>query len=116
MKKYQVTVRELMVVERAAWSNPRVRRILTAAPLVVLFLLLHSRSARAACSLNASPDPTIDGSANSLRHAIQTANTSGADCLIQLQAGTYTLTIPNTSGQDNTAEKGIWILRTAAIR
>ena len=55
MKKYQVTVRELMVVERAAWSNLRVRRILKAAPLVVLFLLLNNRSARAACSLILHP-------------------------------------------------------------
>jgi len=34
MKKYQAVERELMVVERAAWWNPPVRRILKAAPLV----------------------------------------------------------------------------------
>ncbi|MBV8359677.1 MAG: hypothetical protein JO189_17330, partial [Deltaproteobacteria bacterium] len=107
MKNYQVVVRELMVVERTARWNPRVRRILKAAPLVVMFLLLHSRTARAACSFNPAPDPTADGAANSLRHAIQGANASGQDCTIQLQAGTYTLTIPNpASGQDNTAAYG----------
>ena len=95
-----------MIVERAAWWNPRLRRILKAAPLVVMFLLLNSRAARAACSFNPTPDPTADGSSNSLRHAIQMANASGQDCLIQLQAGTYTLTITNTSGQDNTAAQG----------
>src|ERR1700730_12358930 len=95
-----------MAVERAAWWNPRVRRILKAAPLVVMFLLLNTRAEHAACSFNPTPDPTADGSANSLRHAIQMANASGQDCLIQLQAGTYTLTITNTSGQDNTAAEG----------
>ena len=56
--------------------------------------------------LHPTPDPTADGSSNSLRHAIQMADASGQDCLIQLQAGTYTLTIANTSGQDNTAAQG----------
>ena len=106
MKNYQAIAHELMVVERAAWWNPRVRRILKAAPLVVMFLLLNTRQARAACSFNPTPDPTADGSANSLRHAIQLANASGQDCLIQLQAGTYTLTITNTHGQDNAAAQG----------
>ena len=106
MKNYQAVAHELMVVERAAWWNPRVRRILKAAPLVVMFLLLNTRAARAACSFNPTPDPTADGSSHSLRHAIQMADASGQDCLIQLQAGTYTLTITNTSGQDNTAAQG----------
>ena len=106
MRNYQIVARELMVVERAAWWNPKVRRILKAAPLVVMFLLLNSRSARAACSFNPTPDPTADGSSHSLRRAIQMADASGQDCLIQLQAGTYTLTITNTSGQDNTAAQG----------
>ncbi|MBV8360023.1 MAG: hypothetical protein JO189_19115, partial [Deltaproteobacteria bacterium] len=107
MKNYQVVVRELRVVELAAWWNPRLRRILKAAPLVVMFLLLHSHTAHAACSFSPAPDPTVDGAANSLRHAIQGANASGQDCTIQLQAGTYTLTIPNpASGQDNTAAYG----------
>jgi hypothetical protein len=83
-----------------------VRRILKAAPLVVMFLLLNTRAARAACSFNPPPDPTVDGSTNSLRHAIQMANANSEDCLIQLQAGTYTLTIQNNSGQDNTAAEG----------
>jgi hypothetical protein len=30
VKNYQIVARELMVVERAAWWNPRVRRILKA--------------------------------------------------------------------------------------
>jgi hypothetical protein len=106
MKRYQVVARELKVVERMAWCNPRVRRVLKAAPLVVMFLLLNSRAARAACSFSPSPDPTVDGSPNSLRHAIQAANGSGQNCTIQLQAGTYTLTIKNTNGQDNTAAEG----------
>ena len=106
MKKCERVSSELMVVERAAWWNPRVRRILKSAPMVVMFLLLSTRGVRAACSLNPSPDPTADGSSNSLRHAIQTANASGQDCVIQLQAGTYTLTIKNTNGQDNTAAQG----------
>jgi hypothetical protein len=101
-----------MAVARAAWWNPRVRRILKAAPMVVLFLLLNNRSVgAAACILNPSPDQTptartIDGSANSLRAAIQTANKSPQDCTINLQAGTYTLTIRNANGQDNTASTG----------
>jgi hypothetical protein len=107
VKNYQIVARELMVVERAAWWNPRVRRVLKAAPLVVMFLLLNTRQARAACSFNPTPDPTADGSANSLRHAIQLANANSEDCLIQLQAGTYTLTIADTNGrQDNTAAQG----------
>ena len=106
MKNYQIVARELMVVERAAWWNPRVRRILKAAPLVVMFLLLNTRAGRAACSFSPTPDPTADGASNSLRSAIQAANASGQDCLIQLQAGTYTLTITNSSGQDNTAAQG----------
>src|SRR5581483_2854793 len=106
MKNYQDVARELMAVEQAAWWNPRVRRILKAAPLVVMFLLLNTRSARAACSFNPTPDPTADGASNSLRAAIQTANASGQDCLIQLQAGTYTLTIKNTNGQENAAAQG----------
>jgi hypothetical protein len=95
-----------MAFERAAWWNPRVRRILKAAPLVVLFLLLNSRAAHAACSFSPTPDPTADGASNSLRAAIQAANASGQDCLIQLQAGTYTLTIKNTNGQENNAAEG----------
>src|SRR5215469_481671 len=107
MIKYQEVARDLMVVERAAWWNPRVRRILKAAPLVVMFLLLYSRTALAACSFSPTPDPTVDGAANSLRHAIQGANASGQDCTIQLQAGTYTLTIPNPNNrQDNTDRYG----------
>jgi hypothetical protein len=105
MKNYQIVARELMVVERAAWWNPRLRRILKAAPLIVMFLLLNTRSARAACSFSPTPDPTADGSSHSLRHVIQLANASGQDCTIQLQAGAYTLTIANTGGQDNTARK-----------
>src|SRR5215472_16213991 len=102
-----------MVIERAAWWNPRVRRILKAAPLVVMFLLLNTRKAHAACSFSPTPDPTVDNfySGNSLRHAIRLANASGQDCTIQLQAGTYTLTIPNPTtgpykGQDNTGAYG----------
>ena len=106
MKKPQRVIRELMVVEQAAWWSSRVRRVLKAAPLVVMFLLLNTRAARAACSFSPTPDPTADGSANSLRHAIQSANTSGQNCLIQLQAGTYTLTIKNTSGHVNDASSG----------
>src|SRR5690348_13994419 len=106
MKKYELVRRELMAVERAAWWNPRVRRILKAAPLVVMFLLLNTRSARASCSFNPTPDPTADGASNSLRTAIQAANASGQDCLIRLQAGAYTLTIQNTNGQENNAAQG----------
>jgi hypothetical protein len=106
MKKYQKVACELMVVERAAWWNPRLRRMVNAAPLVVMFLLLNTRAARAACSFNPTPDPTVDGSANSLRQAVIMANASGEDCLIQLEAGTYTLTIKNTNGQENAAAQG----------
>jgi hypothetical protein len=106
MNKYERVRQELMAVERAAWWNPRVRRILKAAPLVVLFLLLNSRPARASCSFSPTPDPTADGASNSLRAAIQGANASGQDCLIQLQAGTYTLSIKNTNGQENAAAQG----------
>jgi hypothetical protein len=106
MKKYELIRQELIVVERAAWWNPQMRRILRAAPLVVLYLLLNSRAARASCSFSPTPDPTADGASNSLRAAIQAANASGQDCLIQLQAGTYTLSIKNTNGQENAAAQG----------
>jgi hypothetical protein len=105
MKKYQEVARELMVVERAAWWNPRVRRILKAAPLVLMFLLLNTRNAHAACSFSPAPS-AVDGSANSLRAAVIAANASGQDCTIQLVAGTYTLTIENTNGQENHAAQG----------
>src|SRR5215471_19038107 len=106
MTNCQEVARDLMVVERAAWWNPRLRRLLRAAPLVVMFLLLNTRSGHAACTFNPSADPTADGSSNSLRHAIQMANASGQNCLIQLQAGMYTLSIKNSNGQDNTAAEG----------
>jgi hypothetical protein len=86
VKNCQRVARELMVVERTAWWNPRVRRILKAAPLVVMFLLLNSRVTHAQCSFSPAPDPTADGSPNSLRQAIQMANASRQDCLIQLHA------------------------------
>ena len=111
MKTCREVANELIVMERAAWWNPRLRRILKAAPLVVMFLLLNTRTARAACSFSPSPDPTVDDASNSLRAAILAANASGQDCLIQLQAGTYTLTIANPTtgpnqGQDNTGAYG----------
>jgi hypothetical protein len=106
MKNYRAVARELMVIERTAWWNPRVRRILKAAPLVVMFLLLNNRAARAACSFSPTPDPTADGSRNSLRHAIQAANASGQNCTIELAAGTYTLTIKNTDGHVDDASSG----------
>jgi ABC-type uncharacterized transport system permease subunit len=43
MKNYQIVAQELMVIERAAWWNPRLRRIIKGAPLVVMFLLLNTR-------------------------------------------------------------------------
>ena len=106
VKKCKIVVRDLMVVERAAWWNPRVRRILKAAPLVVMFLLLNTRAARAVCSFSPKPNPTADGSSDSLRHAIQGANASGEDCTIELVAGTYTLTIKNTHGHVDNASSG----------
>jgi len=106
VKKYQSVARELMVVEQTARWNPRLRSILRAAPLVVMFLLLNSRAARAQCSFSPSPDPTADGSPGSLRQAIQMANASGTDCLIQLQAGTYTLTLANMQGHVSDASSG----------
>ena len=111
MKNCREIARELMVIERAAWWNPRVRRIVKAAPLVVMFLLLNTRPAHAACSFSPTPDPTVDGSSNSLRAAIIAANASGQNCTIQLQACTYTLTIRNPTsgrnkGQDNTGAYG----------
>ena len=106
MKNYQIVARELRVVEGAAARNPLLQRILRAAPLVVMFLLLNSRPARAGCSFSPSPDPTADGSATSLRSAIIAANASGQDCVIQLQAGTYTLSIKNTHGQENATAEG----------
>ena len=67
VKSYQRVARQLVVIERAALWNPRIRRIFKAAPLVVMFLLLNSRMAGAQCSFSPSPDPTTDGSSNSLR-------------------------------------------------
>ena len=106
MRNYQIVARELMVVERAAWWNPRVRRILKAAPLVVMFLLLNTPRGARGVQLQSDAGSDRRWLFHSLRHAIQMANASGQDCLIQLQAGTYTLTITNTSGQDNTAAQG----------
>ncbi len=106
MKTYQRIAKELTLVRRAAIWNPGLRQLLNAAPLVVMFLLLNTRTVQASCSFNPAPDPTADGSSNSLRHAIQMANASGEDCTIELQAGTYTLTIKNTHGQENAAAEG----------
>ena len=106
MKSYHRVAHELTIIHSTARWNPRLRRILKAAPLVVLFLLVNSRAARAHCSFSPSPDPTADGSSNSLRQAIQMANASGQDCLIQLQAGTYTLTLANTQGHVSDASSG----------
>jgi hypothetical protein len=105
MKQCRGVAQELMVIKLAAWWNPRLRRILKAAPLVVVFFLLNLRSA-GSCDSNPTPDPTVDGSSNSLRQAIQVANASGQDCLIRLQGGTYTLTVQNTNGQENNAAQG----------
>ncbi|HLW72008.1 MAG TPA: choice-of-anchor Q domain-containing protein [Candidatus Binataceae bacterium] len=106
MRKYQQVARQLTAVERTASSDPRLRRLLAAAPMVVLFALLNVRPVRAACTLSPSPDPTVDGSSASLRAAIETANASTEDCVINLATGTYTLTIKNTDGQDDTAAEG----------
>src|SRR5208283_2640517 len=107
MARYRYVEQGLGLIRRSGWWNPRVRRIVKAAPLVVVFLLLNARSARSAtCSFNPTPDPTVDGSPTSLRHAIQMANASGQDCLITLSNGTYTLTVKNTNGHENTAAQG----------
>jgi hypothetical protein len=105
--RYRYVEQELGLVRRAGSWNPRLQRILKAAPLVVAFLLLNTRSAGSAtCSFNPTPDPTVDGSANSLRHTVQLANASGQDCVITLRRGTYTLTIKNTDGHENAAKQG----------
>jgi hypothetical protein len=105
--RYRYVEQNLELIRRSGSWNPRLRRILKAAPLVVFFLLLNVRPARSAtCSLNPTPDPTVDGSPTSLRHAIQTANASGQDCLITLSKGTYTLTIKNSNGHENAAAQG----------
>ena len=107
MARYRYVEQELGLIRRSGSWNPRVQRILKAAPLVFVFLLLNARSARSAtCSFNPTPDPTVDGSPTSLRHAIQMANASGQDCLITLAKGTYTLTIKNTNGHENDAAQG----------
>ena len=53
-------------------------------------------------------DKNDDGSSSSLRGAIFQSNqdTSGNAYTIQLQAGTYTLSIPNTAGHDVLNESG----------
>jgi hypothetical protein len=54
-----------------------------------------------------NPLPTAaDGAASSLRAAVIAANTNGQDNSINLQTGTYMLTIANTSGQENAAAQG----------
>jgi hypothetical protein len=77
MKKYRAVAQELKTIERSACVNPRVERMLKAAPMIVLFLVLNARSGQASCSFNPSPDPTVDGSSGSLRAAIEGANASG---------------------------------------
>lgn len=47
-----------------------------------------------------------DGTANSLRDAISAANANGLNDTIQLSAGTYELTIPNSAGQENLNAEG----------
>ncbi len=107
MARYRYVEQNLELIRRSGAWNPRIQRILKAAPLVVFFLLLNARSARSAsCSFNPTPDPTVDGSPTSLRHAIQAANASGQDCLITLAKGTYTITIKNTNGHENDAAQG----------
>ena len=48
----------------------------------------------------------VDGSPGSLRAAIIQANSDGQDNTINLQAGTYQLTIANSAGQENGAAQG----------
>jgi len=79
---------------------------LRTAPLALVYLLLIVRPAARSADFNPSPDPTIDGAAGSLRAAIQSANTNGEDDVITLQAGTYTLTVPNSAGQENAGAQG----------
>ena len=49
---------------------------------------------------------TADGTAGSLREAISTANANGEVDTITLEAGTYTLNISNSAGQENAAAEG----------
>jgi hypothetical protein len=105
MKNFEIVAQELRSLEQSSWSNLRVRRIIKAAPLVVMFLLLNTRSARAGCSFTPSAGAK-DGASNSLRAAIIAANGSGQDCTIHLQAGTYNLSVANTNGQENEAKQG----------
>ena len=48
--------------------------------------------------------------------AIQAANACGQDCLIELQARTYTLTIKNTNGQENKSAEGDLDITDRAIQ
>ena len=49
---------------------------------------------------------TPDGTAGSLRDAINMANSNGEVDTITLEAGTYSLTVGNTAGQENSAVEG----------
>jgi len=49
---------------------------------------------------------TPDGTAGSLRDAINMANSNGEVDTITLEAGTYSLTVGNTAGQENSAAEG----------
>ena len=54
-----------------------------------------------------APDPIADATTgNTLRAAVIDANSTAEDDTITLQAGTYTLAIPNSVGQENAAMEG----------
>jgi hypothetical protein len=59
------------------------------------------------CSRAYAPDPIADATTgNTLRAAVIDANTPVEDDTITLQAGTYTLAIPTSVGQENAALEG----------
>ena len=70
------------------------------------FETLEERTVLATLFVTTLADTVADDGELSLREAVSEANTNGEDDEIMLPAGDYTLSIVNSSGQENAAEEG----------
>src|SRR5437763_13908269 len=96
----------------------RPRRVWNWFRLFTSFFTLKKRPSRRVLQLDAledrfcpavfNPSPRVpDGAPGSLRDAVIQANSNGdAGNTIRLQAGTYTLSVLNSAGQENAAAQG----------
>ena len=104
MKKYQIVSRELTAIERAVVGIHACGASSGSAAGRDVLALEHPRGARV-LQLQSHAGSHRRRRPESLRSAIIAANASGQNCMIRLQAGTYTLRIPNTDGLRKTRQR-----------